>query len=270
MVALGFAQRRMAWCILLSVIGLGGCYKPYTSVGNGETIAAGDAAAPPAGTSAASATSAGSGSIVTAGATATSATPLASPTAGPASPAGTAVAAAVPTSSADKYFRPARMMPTAPPVEARASRSPVRPKGTPPPRSRVLAAPEANAGVRGITFDDLMFPMDRNDQFKPELLSDSVRGLLNQKVKIRGFIHPSALFEKGNSQFILVRDDQGCCFGPGALLYDCVRVQMVSGRTADWSTRPIAVEGVLRFVERKDLDGRHESIYQLDGEAVEQ
>ncbi len=153
----------------------------------------------------------------------------------------------------------------------RSPRSPVRKTapGVPPPRTRVLEAPQASSGVLGITFDSLMFPMERNDAFSPTLFTDAVRALFDKRVKIRGFIHPSCPYDTGVQTFILVRDDQGCCFGPGALLYDCIIVDMVPGKTTKFSTRPVAVEGRLTFREYKDLTGKHEAIFHLDGESVE-
>ncbi|MBL9080154.1 MAG: hypothetical protein JNK76_00010 [Planctomycetales bacterium] len=177
-----------------------------------------------------------------------------------------------PSATADKYVRPARTnLPVQPPTPTRSSRNPVRKTAgnEPPPRTRVLEAPSAEAGVTAITFDNLMFPMERDDPFSPNLLTDAVRSLFDKKIKIRGFIHPSCPYETGVKSFILVRDDQGCCFGPGALLYDCIIVDMVPGRTTNFSTRPVAVQGLLKFREYKDLNGKHEAIFHLDAESVE-
>ena len=73
---------------------------------------------------------------------------------------------------------------------------------------------------------------------------------------------------KGIKQFVLVRDNQECCFGPGAALYDCVLVTMEPGKTTEYSYRGIAVEGELRLDELKGPDGRALAIYQMKGEAV--
>ena len=188
-------------------------------------------------------------------------------------PSATASASPTGTGARDTTFRPAMSRPTpTAPAATRSSRSPVRKTASgsvPPPRTRVLEAPTASAGVLPITFDSLMFPMERNDPFSPSLLTDAVRALFDKRVKIRGFIHPSCPFETGVKSFILVRDDQGCCFGPGALLYDCIIVDMVPGKTTNFSTRPVAVEGTLEFREYKDLNGKHEAIFHLEADAVE-
>jgi hypothetical protein len=172
----------------------------------------------------------------------------------------------------DPYVRPA-IRPLAlasATAEVRESRSPVRKKpGIPPPRSRVLAAPEVGGDVIGITFDNLMFEMKATDYFSPTMLSDSVRALFDKKVKIRGYIWPDVPYQKGNTQFILVRDDIGCCFGPGALIYDNVVVKMAPGKSVDFTVRPIAVQGILRFHEEKFLDQPPTSIYRLEADSVE-
>jgi hypothetical protein len=49
--------------------------------------------------------------------------------------------------------------------------------------------------------------------------------------------------QSGIKQFVLVRDNQECCFGPGAAIYDCILVEMEKGTTANFSTRPVAVKG---------------------------
>jgi hypothetical protein len=69
-------------------------------------------------------------------------------------------------------------------------------------------------------------------------------------------------------QFVLVRDNLECCFGPGAALYDCVVVNMVEGQSAEFTTRPIAVEGVFSIDELRDPEGKCLAIYHLQGEKV--
>ena len=88
---------------------------------------------------------------------------------------------------------------------------------------------------------------------------------------------PSTLFkETGIDQFVLVRDNQECCFGPGAALFDCVIVEMVPGRTTDFVTRPVTVEGRFKIdtVSYKYPGGAgpkgasHFAIFKIAGERV--
>ena len=92
--------------------------------------------------------------------------------------------------------------------------------------------------------------------------------LEQQRVRIRGYLLPS-FQQSGLTQFVLVRDNQECCFGPGAALHDCVVVRMQPGKTADFSIRPVAVAGRFKVDELRGPDGKHLAIYALDGESVQ-
>jgi hypothetical protein len=120
---------------------------------------------------------------------------------------------------------------------------------------------------RDITFDDIKLEMQKGDPFTRELLPKRVSALEQSRVRIRGYILPS-FQQRGLTQFVLVRDNQECCFGPGAALHDCVVVRMRPGRSADFSIRPVAVEGTFRVEELRGPDGRHLAIYALDAEGV--
>lgn len=128
-----------------------------------------------------------------------------------------------------------------------------------------------------INFDDLKFEIEKDHPFASEMLTSDVRALAGKKVKLRGYILPSTLFKERNiDQFVLVRDNQECCFGPGAALFDCVIVEMVPGVTTDFVTRPVTVEGKFNIDTEKYKypDGAgpkgasHFAIFKIDGESV--
>jgi len=153
--------------------------------------------------------------------------------------------------------------------------APARPVAAPPPRAAedVAQEPPAAAPVvagrpREISFDDIKLDMQKGDPFTRSLLPARVTALEKQPVRIRGYILPS-FQQSGLTQFVLVRDNQECCFGPGAALHDCVVVRMRPGRTANFSIRPVAVAGTFRVDELRGPDGKHLAIYALDGDAVE-
>jgi len=90
----------------------------------------------------------------------------------------------------------------------------------------------------------LKFDIENDGEFKEEMITDSLNELEGKVVRLRAFMLPSFLFQqKGFNRFVLVRDNQECCFGPGAALYDCVMVEMESGKTADFTTRVVTVKG---------------------------
>ena len=129
-------------------------------------------------------------------------------------------------------------------------------------------APPRGAGPRDISFDDVKLDMQKGDPFSRDLLPARVTALENGRVRIRGYILPS-FQQTGLTQFVLVRDNMECCFGPGAALHDCVVVRMLPGKTAAFSVRPVAVTGTFRVQELRGPDGRHLAIYALDGEEVQ-
>jgi hypothetical protein len=140
------------------------------------------------------------------------------------------------------------------------------------PSGPAAVAPPARAAgtaaIREITFDDIKLELQKGEPFTRDRLTPRVTDLERQRVRIRGYILPS-FQQSGLTQFVLVRDNQECCFGPGAALHDCVVVRMQPGQTADFSIRPVAVEGRFRVEELRGPDGRHLAIYALDGERVQ-
>jgi hypothetical protein len=126
---------------------------------------------------------------------------------------------------------------------------------------------EASNRIRDISFDDLKFDINKGDPFIRSLLTDKIEALDGKRVRIRGYILPS-FQQTGLTQFVLVRDNLSCCFGPGAAIYDCVIVEMKPGRSTDYSLYPVAVDGVFTIHELLDPDGKTVAIYHLDGEQV--
>ena len=122
-------------------------------------------------------------------------------------------------------------------------------------------------GIREISFDDIVFEMEEDTPFSQKLLPERVTSFVGQQIRIRGYILPS-FQQTGLTQFVLVRDNMECCFGPGAALYDCVVVKMLPSRTAEFSIRPVAVTGTFGIKELKGPDGNHLAVYSLMGESV--
>lgn len=142
---------------------------------------------------------------------------------------------------------------------------------TVPPAAAAAAQslpPRDSAGVIEASFDDIKFPMEKTDPFSRALLTPKVNAMFGQKIRIRGYMYPT-LRRQGLKQFVLVRDNMECCFGPGAALFDCILVTMSDGKTAEFSIRPIAVEGQFRLEELMGPEGRPLAIYQMVGDAVE-
>ncbi|MCC9606808.1 DUF3299 domain-containing protein [Blastopirellula sp. JC732] len=143
--------------------------------------------------------------------------------------------------------------------------------GTPSPLkpSKALAIDKTlprKPGVQDLTFDDIAFDMEKGEPFARSMLPPKIEELGNQKIRIRGYILPS--FEsRGIKQFVLVRDNMECCFGPGAALYDCILVEM-KGDGVDFTVRPVTIEGIFEIKEYLGPDGKHLAIYRMEGESA--
>jgi hypothetical protein len=144
----------------------------------------------------------------------------------------------------------------------------------PRPKVEVRKSSNASRAKGDINFDDLSFKIEKDAKFKPALLTDEIKKLDGVKVKLRGYILPSTLFKETDiDQFVLVRDNQECCFGPGAALFDCVIVEMVPGKTTDFVTRPVTVEGKFKIDTEKykypngvgPRGASHFAIFKIDG-----
>ncbi|WP_442483434.1 DUF3299 domain-containing protein [Aeoliella sp. SH292] len=155
--------------------------------------------------------------------------------------------------------------PTAPPTPQAELEKPEVEPATSTPEAPAAEAPQDRVVAK--TFDDIKFDIQPDAPFFREMLTPEIEQLAGQRIRIRGWMLPT-FQRKGITQFVLVRDNLECCFGPGAALYDCIMVEMVPGTSADFSTRSIAVEGTFSIRPFMGPGDRHLAIYHLDGESV--
>lgn len=118
------------------------------------------------------------------------------------------------------------------------------------------------------SFDDLKFDIAKGAPFERSMLPQKIEDYAGERVSIRGYIFPPP-YQNGLTGFILVRDNQECCFGPGAAIYDCIQIQMAEGKTADYTIRPVVVEGKFSIDEVIGPDRKHLAIYKIVCEKVE-
>ena len=104
--------------------------------------------------------------------------------------------------------------------------------------------------------------MKKRERFKRTMLTEPVKDLVGQRVKIKGYIHPNSK-KRGMKKFIFVRDDKECCFGPTAALYDCMLVTLGEGHTGKYTLRPVTVEGEFFLKEFNGPDGRVWAVYRM-------
>lgn len=122
-------------------------------------------------------------------------------------------------------------------------------------------------GKFDITFDHIKFDIPEDQPYSSTMLTDQIRQLDGQQVKLRGYIRPS-FKQRDLKNFIFVRDDKECCFGPGAALFDCVVVKLAKGKETDYTVRPVAVTGKFMLKEYQGPDGNVWAIYRMKDAAV--
>lgn len=157
--------------------------------------------------------------------------------------------------------------PNRPTVAADGGGSPVDETGTTTDRVEAVSDAATASRLRDLSFDDVKLEMERGDPFSTDLIPKRVTSLDGSRIRIRGYILPS-FQQTGLTHFVLVRDNMECCFGPGAMLHDCIVVRMLPGRSASFSVRPVAVTGTFRLEELRAPDGTYLAIYAMDGEMV--
>jgi hypothetical protein len=147
---------------------------------------------------------------------------------------------------------------------AAATRSQSRPLPATPVDDRSARTAAKSKG--DITFDDIKFDIEKDGLFERKMLTEDIENLHKKTVRLRGYILPASVFQQtGIKKFVLVRDNQECCFGPGAALFDCVMIEMAEGKAANFTTRPVAVRGTFMIDSEtyQYPDGGHYAIYKM-------
>lgn len=131
------------------------------------------------------------------------------------------------------------------------------------PRSRVRAG-----GILDLTFDDVEFKIEKDADFERPMLTAEIEAMHGKEVVIRGFILESYQL-KNIKEFVLVRDNQECCFGPGAYIYHNMQVEMVGDARAEYSLRPITVRGIFSIKPWIGPDDKCYSVYHIAATSFE-
>jgi hypothetical protein len=133
------------------------------------------------------------------------------------------------------------------------------------PRTRIRSG-----GVMDIDFDYLAFDIEADADFEEKMFTDQINELNGKEIILRGFILDASVFsQKGIKEFVLIRDNQECCFGPGAKICHNVWVNMDEGKTAKFSFRPVEVHGKFTIkLYHGPVDGKVYSVYHLQAKNV--
>lgn len=179
---------------------------------------------------------------------------------------GDVAAARSSTGTAGTTTVPSATTSTSPPAVSTDSTSkPVSAATTTTSRPRPVIA--GRGGVRDITFDNVKLNMKKGDPYNHSLITPEIEKLDGAKVRVRGYILPP-FQQTGLTRFVLVRDNMSCCFGPGAMIFDSMIVELKPGLTIDYTIAPVTVEGVFNLREN-EVGGRIMSIYHVAADKVQ-
>ena len=146
-----------------------------------------------------------------------------------------------------------------------ASNSQDNPDEVPTPTTRPDQGDAASVQV--IAFEDIQLPIQADIVFRPFMLTDRVKDLDGQRIRIDGYMLPDSK-TRGITQFVLLKNTE-CKFGPGGQADHLLNVEMVEGPTAEFRDDPITIEGVLTINPFQGPDGNTWSIYDLACEKIE-
>lgn len=147
--------------------------------------------------------------------------------------------------------------------DTKAARPKSQTKSEQPELSPAEKAARLAARRRGeLIFDDLKFDIEKGGKFQRKMLTKDIESFNKRTIRIRGYMYPT-FQQEGIKEFVLVRDNQECCFGPGAAIFDCIRIKMDKGKTTKFSVRPIAVKGKFEIEEFRMPDGMLAAIYKI-------
>lgn len=100
-------------------------------------------------------------------------------------------------------------------------------------------------------------------------IPDFIKSLDNRKIAIQGFMLPLKLENARVTEFLIMKNRSMCCFGLPLRINEWVYVRMKGDGVKSIMDVPLTVYGTLHVGEI-DKNGRISSIYQLDGEKMDE
>lgn len=121
------------------------------------------------------------------------------------------------------------------------------------------------------------FRPDEVEERGGKIVPPDVEKLHEQKVFIKGYMRPGTHVSKsGNpvrhnvSRFLLVRDNNQCCFGDISTVkyYDQVLVELAGNKLTDYSSRMFRIGGTLRVIPQ-NAKRMGQPVYTLEADYVQ-
>lgn len=112
---------------------------------------------------------------------------------------------------------------------------------------------------------------DKFEEAGRVIVPSEIESLLGKKVFIKGYIREDSTnrgLRKGITEFLLVRDNNECCFGDlsDVKFYDQVAVELGPGLSADYSLRVFRLGGILGFRIGNRAEGEPAIVYTLEAD----
>jgi hypothetical protein len=101
------------------------------------------------------------------------------------------------------------------------------------------------------------------------IVPPDIAALDGKKVFIKGYIRPdSVTVSRGIDRFLLVRDNNQCCFGDISTIkyYDQMDVNMVGSRRVDYRQGVFRMGGVLKIEPQNRALGSRSPVFSLEAD----
>lgn len=98
-------------------------------------------------------------------------------------------------------------------------------------------------------------------------IPDYVRALDARRISITGFMLPTKFKDGKVTEFLLMKDQSGCCFGAMPRINEWIIVKMMQGGIPPLMDIPLTLIGKLKVGELYE-EGYLSGIYQLEGEKL--
>jgi hypothetical protein len=125
-------------------------------------------------------------------------------------------------------------------------------------------ATEVPEGYTRISFNEMK--PDELQERSGMAVPPEIAALDGKKVFIKGYIRPDSItVTRGVKDFLLVRDNNQCCFGDASQVkyYDQMMVSMAGSRTVDYSEGLFRMGGILKVEPRNLAPGSRKPVFSL-------
>ena len=133
-----------------------------------------------------------------------------------------------------------------------------------------MYATEVPDGYERISFGEMK--PDELQERANVAVPPEIAALEGKKIFIKGYIRPDSIkVPRGIKEFLLVRDNNQCCFGDMSTVqfYDQVQVRMKGDLTVDYTPGLYRMGGTLSIEERNAAPGSPGTVYTLEADHAE-